>query len=169
MSPYNHQNRHNMRNLKYCIFILFLGCIILNCQAQEEYKYVKYSTEFEIDSIIRKSDFEYIYSLTNEKEKKKLTKIVFKCAYKGYMYDCKINLDASFRVKNIKLFARIVYTEDVSKSEHYLTNYTNSMYGNTTTLHYKKGDYARTTKFHSHKLRYKKQERTYYKDYLKQF
>lgn len=85
------------------------------------------------------------------------------------MYDCKINLDASFRVKNIKLFARIVYTEDVSKSEHYLTNYTNSMYGSTTTLHYKKGDYARTTKFHSHKLRYKKRERTYYKDYLKQF
>ena len=85
------------------------------------------------------------------------------------MYDCKINLDASFRVKNIKLFARIVYAEDVSKSVHYLTNYTNSMYGNTTTIHYKKGDYARTTKFHSHKLRYKKRERTYYKDYLKQF
>ena len=158
-----------MRNLKYCIFILFLGCMILNCQAQEEYKYVKYSTEFEIDSIIRKSDFQYIYSLTNEKEKKKLTGIVFKCAYKGYMYDCKINLDASFRVKNIKLFARIVYTEDVSKSEHYLTNYTNSMYGNTTTIYYKKGDYARTRKFHSLKLRYKKLERTYYKDYLKQF
>lgn len=169
MSPYNHQNRLNMRNLKYCIFILFLGCMILNCQAQEEYKYVKYSTEFEIDSIIRKSDFQYIYSLTNEKEKKKLTGIVFKCAYKGFMYDCKINLDASFRVKNIKLFARIVYTEDVSKSEHYLTNYTNSMYGNTTTIHYKKGDYARTRKFHSLKLRYKRLERTYYKDYLKQF
>lgn len=59
-----------MRNLKYIFFILFLSCIILNCQAQEEYKYVKYSTQFEIDSIIRKSDFEYIYSLTNEKEKK---------------------------------------------------------------------------------------------------
>ncbi len=169
MSPYNHQNRLNMRNLKYCIFILFLSCIILNCQAQEEYKYVKYSTEFEIDSIIRKSDFQYTYSLTNEKEKKKLTGIAFKCAYKGYMYDCKINLDASFRVKNIKLFARIVYKEDVSKSEHYLTNYTNSMYGNTTTIHYKKGDYARTRKFHSLRQRYKKQERTYYKDYLKQF
>lgn len=169
MSPYNHQNRLNMRNLKYCIFILFLGCMILNCQAQEEYKYVKYSTEFEIDSIIRKSDFQYIYSPTNIKGKKILSYIMFKCAYKGFMYDCKINLDASFRVKNIKLFARIVYTEDVSKSEHYLTNYTNSMYGNTTTIHYKKGDYARTRKFHSLKLRYKRLERTYYKDYLKQF
>lgn len=166
MSPYNHQNRHNMRNLKYICFILFLSCIILNCQAQEEYKYVKYSTEFEIDSIIRKSDFEYIYSLTNEKEKKKLTGIVFKCAYKGYMYDCKINLDASFRVKNIKLFARIVYTQDISNSNLWIGS---SGIGGSSTIHHKKGDYARTTKFHSHKLRYKKQERTYYKDYLKQF
>lgn len=166
MSLYNHQNRLNMRNLKYCIFILFWGCMILNCEAQEEYKYVKYSTEFEIDSIIRKSDFEYIYSPTNIKGKKILSYIMFKCAYKGYMYDCEIELDAKFNVKKIKLFARIVYTQDISNSNHWTGSFG---IGGSSTIHHKKGDYAGTERFHSFKRNYYKQERTYYKDYLKQF
>ena len=143
-----------------------MSCIILNCQAQEEYKYVNYSTKFEIDSIIRQSDFEYIYSLTNTKGKKVLTEIVFKCAYKGYMYDCKINLDRKFKVKKIKLFARIVYTEDTSNSKHWISS---SGIGGSTTVHHKKGEYAGTEKYYSYKLNYKKEERTYYKDYLTQF
>ncbi len=136
------------------------------------YRYVNYPTNcLETDSIFVKSDFEYIYvtysQTANKSSLKQILKaICFKCAYKGYMYDCKINLDSKFRVRNIKLYAKKVYINDVSTSEHNMISYANYGHGNSTTVHHKKGDYAGTVRFYAFKLRYKKRERTYYKDYL---
>ena len=50
------------RILKYCFVILFFALISLNGKAKEEYMYENQNTSFELDSIKRLSDFEYIYS-----------------------------------------------------------------------------------------------------------
>lgn len=170
-----------MRILKYCFVILFIACISLNGKAQEEYMYENQNTSFELDSVNRLSDFEYVYSSMdkeeiffssdNETSKKKLCAIKFICDYKGYIYDCKIGLDTNFKVKKIKLYARKVYKEDTSVSSHNVLYSPYSYYGkgSSTTTHHKKGDYAGTDKICSYKLKFKSKEKIYYKDFLKRF
>jgi hypothetical protein len=168
------------RILKYCFVILFFALISLNGKAQEEYMYENQNTSFELDSVKRLSDFEYIYYSMADVEifyssdrtsKKRLCAIKFLCDYKGHIYDCEIDLDVKFKVKNIKLYARKVYKEDTSVSSHNVLYFPYSYYGigSSTTTHHKKGDYAGSNKIYSYRKRYNSNERVYYKDFLKQF
>lgn len=162
------------RILKYCFFILFFALISLNGKAQEEYRFVDYNNSLEIDSIKRRSDFEYLYlsDITDEINpidrkvlKDKLQAIKFICSYKRYMYDCKIILDGKFMAKKIKLYQRNIFKKDVSFSSH---AYGYGI-GSSISTHHKKGDYAGSDRTYSYKVRFKKRERVYYKDFLNRF